>query len=604
MKFIICFFLLFSKHLYSQTEILVNAPKIMADQTVTVLNSDEIKKLNPQQINDVLKSVGGVDVAREGVGGQASVFLRGGESGHTLVLIDGIEANDPSDPTKRFNFSLIEITDVEKIEIIQGGRSVAYGSDAISGVINIITKKKIRGEGKKLTVHQELGSYLTSKTHIKFAQKLKQPISYQLSANHFQNDGISLAKNNATENDSFKRNSLNGQIQYDYNVHRVQAAYDLSYVKQDLDDGANLDDPNSIMKTTFSRQNIQYQGSFLDNLVIPQVTISRNDYVRDFSDPGNTSAEASSSSYTKGDATKLDWQLTSFEFLNNKLMAGGEVEKELVYIDASDNSFLTTKRNNTHALFILDEFKFDQWKANMGMRHDESTFVTGATTYRFGVNYLFNKYLEANSSYGTGFKSPTIYQYYAPIYGNNLLKPEKSESLDVGISSKYEDKLTTSLSYFQTSYNDLIQFNSIRNKYENLGLANVSGIEYSLKNFWSKDFSTQFNYTYLKTLDRIVQKELPARAKEKASLNLLYQLDEKTEIGSEFLMMGRRKNSSSSDLYNAGYTLLNIKGSYVIEKNLMALARIENLFDKNYVEYFGYNTYGLSLFAGIKWELD
>lgn len=599
------FLLSFLSLAFAQNEILVTAPRITKEHSVKIISEKDLSRMQNATVADVLKKEAGIDIAREGLGGQGSVFIRGGESGHTLVLVDGIEANDPSDPSRRFNITLINLKDVERIEIIKGARSVAYGSDAIAGVINIITKKNLEPGEKSFLLNQEVGSFRTSRTELKAGHRPFESTQFLVKGFHEETKGYSVAKYPNGDNDQFNRDGMGASVKTEKSGQSLEARYDFSKIRQDLDAGAALDDPNSKMKTTTHRSAAIYQGVIGEDTFFPSLKFSRTQYRRDFNDPVDSLNTLGSSSITSGESRKLDFDLATCEILNNKLNFGGEVDREFMKIDSPElASVMQKQKMQGDALFFSDEFLLDEFKINGGIRHDRSNLVRSATTYRAAISYDFTKSLQLSSSYGTGFKSPTMYQFFAPVYGNSALKPEESVSIDGGISYHHK-QFSLSSAYFQNDFNNLIVYNTAktRENYENLNLANIHGLENSFKVKTSDTSELTGSYTWMRTKDRKTGKELPARAKEKASLGFSYFMEKYTQT-IELLLMGRRRNSSSNDVTNAGYALINTNISYKLRTTMDLNFRIDNLLDKEYVEFVGYNTLKRSYTLGFKWLFD
>lgn len=590
---------------FAQSEILVTAPRIAQDHSVKVISEKELIRMQNATVVDVLKKEAGIDVAREGLGGQGSVFIRGGESGHTLVLVDGIEANDPSDPTRRFNLTLLNVKDVERIEIIKGARSVYYGSDAIAGVINIITKKNLEPGEKFFSFNQEFASFRTSRTQVKSGHRPMESTQFQLNGYHEETKGYSVAKYPNGDDDGFFRDGVGALVKTEIKGHTVEGRYDYSKLRQDLDAGASTDDINSKMKTGSHRTAFIYKGVIGEETFFPSLKLSQTKYKRDFHDPVDPLNTFGSSSITSGEADKLDLDLATCEFLGNKFNLGGELDQENMKIDSPDPaSIMPTQKMRGDAFFASDEFRLDELKLNAGVRHDRSNLVRSATTYRMGANFDLTKGISLNSNYGTGFKSPSMYQFFAPVYGNSALKPEEARSVDGGVRFKNKT-IDATATYFQNDFENLIIYNAAktRENYENLNLAHIHGLENSFKMKMTDDSELTAAYTWMRTRDRKSGKELPARAKEKASLGFSYFFEKHTP-SIEILMMGRRRNSSSNDLTNAGYTLINTNLSYKLKNTMDLNFRIDNLLDKQYVEFIGFNTLKRSYTLGFRWFFD
>ncbi len=598
---------LFSITTSAQFDIQVTAPRQMEASQVKVIDNKKIQSYGEKNILDVLKTEAGVDVAREGLGGQGSVFIRGGESGHTLVLIDGMEVNDPSDPTRRFNFNLIDLAEVESIEIIKGARSVQYGSDAISGVINIVTKKNMSVGGKIIKARQEVGSFHTSKTTAQVSLRPVQALQYNLKGQYFQTKGYSVAKVAGGDDDSLKRLRVNNDLTFNLANHEVIALGELQKIAQELDAGAGADDPNARMDSINGRFAALYHGVLADDKIEPRLGYSYNKYNREYADPVDPLNTFGSESTTRGSAKKIDYSLDYHATEKLKLVAGGEVQREAMSIDSPDVTLrMGEATNKSHGEFLLGELKLDQWEFYLGGRLDRGNYFDSQENGRGSINYKPFSFLELSSSIGTGFKAPTLYQVYAPTYGNPEVRPETSRTWDIGFKTQATSMMKLESTYFVTEYEDLILFNNAKltRNYENTKEARIRGIENSLGFNLHQWLELDFSYTYMDSKDKMTLTTLPARSRHKAGLTVISAWTQDFRTTATVSMIGKRRNSSSNLDTNPGYAVVTTSTDYNFTKSLNVGARIENLLDKSYVEFNGFNTAKRSYFGFFAYSFE
>jgi vitamin B12 transporter len=593
----------------AQFQINVTAPRMMEASSVRVINQKKLSESGQKNILDILKNEAGLDVTREGLGGQSSVFIRGGESSHALVLIDGLEVNDPSDPTRRFNFNLLEISEIESIEIIKGARSVQYGSDAIAGVINIVTKKQLGLHQKKIKARQEVGSFTSSKSNLSYRSKYNEHFQIGLKGQHYQTKGYSVAKSlGSTDRDSFRRTRMSFDSDLNWMNHEITFLAELQKLTQDLDGGSGVDDPNANLKSLNSRWGVQYQSSWMEEKLIPKLDFTSSRYQRDFSDPkDNQNSFHLGDSTTRGVLSKTDYSIDYILAHKNKISFGGEVQQERMNIEAVDsNQSMGKSLNNSSGEFLLGEHKFEKWEIFWGARTDRGNYYKHQENYRGALNYYLNSYWLLATSYGTGFKAPTLYQYNAPIYGNPDVKPEYSRTYDVSSKLNLNSILEFESSLFFSDYKNLILFNSAKSSrnYENTQKAHIKGLENSLNFSFSPLLKFDLSYTYLEARDVTNQTQLPGRSRNKGAVEWLAQWNDKFKTNLSWSMIGKRKNSSSSNLVNPGYSIVSLNLAYEISKFWMMEGRLENLLNKDYVELAGYNTQKRSIFVSATYSFD
>ena len=609
-----------------EEEIIVTATRLETPSrevasSTTVITAQDIRNGQQRTVVDVLRSVPALDVVRSGGSGQTtSVFIRGAKSEHTLVLIDGVEVNDPITPARSFDFANLSTDDIERIEIIRGPKSTLYGSDAIGGVINIITKK---GKGKpRFFASIEGGSFETYRERIGLSGGNDFANIY-LSISRTDTDGISAAAEDDgnREEDGYENTSLSARFgltpSADFSVN-----FTFRYIdsKADIDNfgGAFGDDPNNILDTKQVFLRAQANLIMLDDLWEQTIGLSvsthdrRNDNDTDPAHP----VDLVRSSF-ESQLTAFDWQHSFYLHENNVVTFGFEAEEEEGQSDFHSESafgpFSSTfgkETARTYGYYAQDQIKFqDRLFTTLGVRVDEHSRFGSEVTYRIAPAYLIEDTgTKLKATYGTGFKAPTLFQLFSD-FGNTDLDPETSEGWDVGIEQQLMDKkATVGATYFHNEFDDLIDFDFVTSTYKNVSQAESKGIEAFASARPTKQVTVGASYTYTDTEDETTGEELLRRAKHKFAMDVNYRFREKGNINCEVVYVGERADVDpstwpASRVELDDYALVNLAGSYNVTDNLEVFARIENLTDEDYEEVKGFGTPGVAGYVGVKLSL-
>lgn len=597
----------------------VETPVEEIASSITVISSKDIERKEKSTVLEVLRAVPGLDVVQSGGPGHLTdIFIRGSKSEHTLVMIDGVEVNDPISPGRSFDFAHLPVDNIERIEIIRGPQSTLYGSDAIGGVIHIITKK---GEGKpKFFLSAEGGSFTTFRESTGVSGGNKW-VNYSLSLSRFDTDGISAAnkKDGNYERDGYYNTSLSARLGFTP-LENLDIDFILRYIdaKAEIDNfgGVGGDDPNNVQESKQFLFKTQVRLSLFDQVWSQKLGLALNDHNRDIK---NKKDSQHPFDYEKGrydgQLLKFDWQHHLQLHKTNALTFGLEYEREegksKYYWESlwgPGQSIFPKKTANIKGYYIQDQIKlWERFFGAIGIRLDDHSRFGTETTYRIAPAYLIKETeTKIKGTFGTGFKAPSLFQLFDPVYGNKDLKPEKSKGWDFGVEQDLlKKRATIGATYFRNDFKDLIDFEGGR--YINIAKAKAEGLELftSVKPF--DDLVLRFNYTYTDTEDKRTGEDLLRRPKNKLGLDLNYHFLKKGNANLGVIYVGKRDDKEwDPSTWTARrvkldqYTLLNLAASYDITKNFQIFGRVDNLFDKDYEEVSGYGTPGLSFFGGIK----
>lgn len=582
--------------------------------SVSIINDDDIQEMGSITVADVLHTVPGINVVRNGgLGGYTSVFIRGAESYHTLVMIDGIEMNDPISATRTFDWANLLTDDIEKIEIVRGAQSTLYGSDAIGGVINIITKK---GKGKPVVgVTFEGGSYYTYKGSAYSAGSFKNG-DYSVSLTRVGSSGFSMAEY-GKEDDGYQNTTFMGKFNINLS-EKIKYFFTWRYLdaNNELDDGAFDDDPN------YNSHTVNFSGKtgVLHNIKDwwkYDLNFSWLETKNNYWDPTDSIEPFDyTKSWYDGMTLKGSWQNTVDIYDFSTLIAGIEYQEEqgesFSIMQSSFGEFISEfpkKAIDTLGIYIQDTIKiFERLIFTLGARYEDHDMFGSNWDYRATVNYALPKWMTIiKGSIGTGFKAPSLFQLYS-IYGNTNLEAEKVESFDIGFEQPlFDNRIIPSVTYFYNDFSNLIDWDDSLWVYRNISKANTSGVETELNWIICEKLNAGIMYTYLHTEDKSTGKQLDRRPMHTSALTLSFYPTEKYTIRMDVSYVGKRKDVNYAvfpyeQITLDGYTKVDISMQYRINANCTFFGRVENLFDKKYQEVYGFNTPRISGYGGLKIE--
>ncbi len=597
--------LLWAEEKVTVGEVVVTASKIeegIGETTsgVTVIKGEEIENMNVAFVPDVLRKVPDLSVVQSGGDGKlASVFLRGGDPKHTLVMIDGVKVNAPS--TGGYDFSGISVEDIERIEIVKGAQSTIYGSEAMAGVINIITKK---GEGRlKLDASLEGGSFGTYHPALTVSGSEKE-LSYRVTTQYFHTDGISAARD-GTEQDKFRSASVSWKFGYKPTKNTELELFGNYYDdRSDLDDfdfvtGRAIDSLSFVQKG--NRHLVSARGKlYLFDKWEQILSLSTLRDSLKFRDSVNIFNEAD----IVNKRQVLDWQHNLYLIDAFTLTAGFEYREEGVENSSPFGGFEDTVANK--AVYINSKVKLlrDNLILNAGVRYDDHETAGNKTTYRVGAAYTVKEAgITFRTSYGTGFRAPSLNDLFFPGFGNPNLKPEDSKSFEAGISkSLFMERLTLSLTYFKQDFENLIQSDPLTFTPVNIAQATIKGIETTATFRFTDSIDLKAGYSNIDARDKNTNLRLIRRPIDKFSFGAGYT-SRAFSVLADYIYVGNRYDSISDAKKGdkmPSYSIVSLSGNYQVTKKFSAFGRVENLLDEDYEEVKGFGTKGFSVYGGVR----
>ncbi len=591
-------------------------PVDQVGSSVTILTAQQIEQEQSRTFPDLLQRVPGLNVVQTGgPGGSTSVFIRGTNSNHVKVLIDGIDVSDPSSVDRTYDFGRLTTADISRVEILRGPQSGLYGSDAIGGVISITTKK---GEGPpKVTATLEGGSFGTFNQTLGLRGSSNQ-FNYSFVISHMRSTDTPvtpralLAPNGRVLNDSNDNwtasTNLGAKLTDNVSLNFV-ARYtlaDLKFTGTDYSTFPAFPDSarsNQLDKQFYTRGEVLWD--VFDGRLKNQFGVAYSMVDRKIKSPANAFGPVDPTSYN-GERIKYNWLGEIALIKGQTLFVGLEAEEEQI----KDTS--GTFKNGNRAGFMQLVSKFnDIFQVASNIRYDDNDRFGGATTYRIAPAItvpLTGTILKA--SYGTGFKAPTLNQLFISyasfgFFANPNLKPEESRGFDAGFEQPLlNDKLRFGATYFQNDIKNLIAANASFTTNINIGRAKTQGVEAFVSWQAMEQLKLRGDYTYTIARNEILDQALLRRPRNKVSLQATWTPVEKlslvaTIIGISSFIDGNR-DFSIPRLKAPGYAIVNLAANYQISQNVTAFGRIDNLFDHKYQDPTGFLRPGMGAYAGIR----
>jgi len=588
-------------------------PEAQVASSITIVTAADIAAMQAQTLPDALQDVPGLNVVQTGgPGEQTSVFMRGTDSNHVKVLVDGIDVGDPSSPNGAFDFGQFLTPDIQRIEVLRGPQSGLYGSDAIGGVINIITKS---GSGPaQFTADVEGGSFDTFNQSGGVSGSTG-PFHYTANIEHFYSGATPvtppdlLAPGEARLDDSYDNVSGSTKLGYD-----VADNFDLGLVArytntQLLFTGDNFNVPpfTGVPDSTHDQTDtlqyytrgfghlVLFDGFFEQTLGAAYSSISSTDF----------SPDGPTTSYYSGDRVKLDWQGNLKFSSDEMLVLGAEFNRDEIRLPVSAGT--TTGSGYAELQSSFGANLFD----TISIRYDDNQQFGSAVTWRVAPAYLIAATgTKLKASIGTGFKAPTLSQMFENFpsfgfFGNPDLRPETSLGYDFGFEQALlDDRVQFGATYFRNNIRNLIDDNATFTSYANVGRAETDGVESYVSYRPVEGLTLRADYTFTEANDEILHQELLRRPKNKVSLDAKWQATRDLSFDASLLYVGpwldATRDSVIPEETAPGYATANIAASYDLTDQFTLYGRVDNLFDEQYQDPVGFLHPSRGFYAGIK----
>ncbi|PWC14611.1 vitamin B12/cobalamin outer membrane transporter [Brenneria roseae subsp. roseae] len=561
-----------------------------------VVTREDIDRWQAKNVLEVMRRLPGVDIAQNGgLGQSASMFIRGSEARHTLILIDGVPVAKPG-ITGDSDFNQIPISLVQRIEFIRGPRSAVYGADAIGGVINIITQTDSDSTNLRAGVgsnhYQEYGGSvrhtIADNTNITLAGAYQDTNGFNVQPNSaYRVDG---------DKDGWRNKSFWAGVEHKFDERFSGFLRGYGYgANSDYDAGySGGGDEQQIYNHTYSTGLRFSQGIYASQLIAGYQKYSVLNYV---STQGRYGADNSQDDMEQ---RNVQWGNT-FTIASGTLSAGidwkrQKLTSEGVSLNSGARETNSYKQDNTGA-YITTQQQYGAVTLEGSARGDDNEQFGNHGTWQVAAGWTFIPDYRVTLSYGTGFQAPTLGQLYGQkrfdITSNENLKPEESKQWEAGLEG-LTGPLNWRLSAYINKIDNLINYEyaSATNtgKYYNVKAATMKGLE------WTGSFDTgilshQMTLGYLDARSDEDDKVLARRAKQQAKYQLdwtLYDVD----FDLSYQYVGKRFDNAQNTRRLPSYSTVDFAASYPVTSQLTVRGRIANLFDKEYETAYGYRTAG------------
>ncbi len=589
-------------------------------QSITVIDAAEIERRQTQTVADVLRTIPGVSIARSGgIGTSTSVFIRGAESDQTVALVDGIKLNDPSSPGGGFNFGNLLIGNIERIEVLRGPSSVLWGSQAIGGVVNMITRQPT--EDLRVNLRGEYGYRDTGQLVGNLSGKAG-PLSASIGAGYFRTDGISAFSEarGGVEKDGYENYGANGNVNLalsDWLSVDARGWYSEGRVNIDgfPPPSFAFGDVNEESRT---REIVGYtgvnaalfDGRFRNRLGYAYTDTRRRSIALD--------GPASETFAGHGRNERIEYQ-GIFDIAEGWQLTGGLERETSRFSSSSFGAVPSIGRARIDSVYAqIMASPIAGLTLTGGVRHDDHNRFGGATTLgASGVYAISQTGTTLRASYAEGFKAPSLFQLQSD-FGNQLLQPERSKGWDAGITQDLvEGRLQASATYFRRDSDDLIIFISCPlprtgicagrpwGTYDNVSKARAEGVEIGLMMQPVDALRLQANYTYTDATNRSpgnanFGRQLVRRPQHSVTALIDYRWGFGLETGVTLTHVGANFDNANNSRKVEGYVLADLRAAYPVTERVEIYGRVENLFDERYETVFRYGSPGRAGYVGVR----
>jgi vitamin B12 transporter len=552
---------------------------------VEVITKDDIQSIQAKSLDEVLRRLPGVQIATTGgYGQQTSVFIRGAESDHTLILINGVRVSSAT--TGSTAVGSIPLNGIERIEYIRGPRTALYGSDAMGGVINIITSFS----GNESEIWVEAGSHNYQKYAASTAHEVGDKSWVKVSVNQEKTDGFSATNSTYPwyspgdeDDDGYDHTDLMLEVGHGF-TDELSLKINANYTNGSLEY-----DQGEKEQVLFSSSAVgAYKTTDLTSELILAISRDQSSYVG-----SDSNYETNSYSFA--------WQ-NSYKISQNLLFLGG-VDWINDDVSESTTEYSETSRSNL-GLYTTGIFTYNKLQTEVSTRLDDNEQYGSHITWQAASGYQLTSIYRVSANIGTAFKAPTFNDLYYPgnkwgDSANPNLTPEESLNFEVALDIK-PVFMDLRLAFYENQISDLIAKSSITNKYENINEARIQGIEIS-GSFNTGDFYHSASIDIMDAINEDTGNELARRAKLSGKWNTSYQLND-WEFNLSYLYSGDSYDDAANTVQLDSYSLFDFATKYYITDNLTVHGKIANLFDAEYETAYGYNTLERSYYLGANYK--
>jgi vitamin B12 transporter len=610
-------------------------------KVVVVINRQDIERAGSRDLAQVITDLGGVYINgfNSDLGKEKNIYLRGAKVDYTLITIDGIPIYDASGIGSNFDIRNLSIDNVERIEILKGSQGTLYGSDAIAGVINIITRKGgiVNGVAKKLSVNgaAHYGSYNTFRLNAGINGTNKN-FDYNISYSHAGSDGFSEAQKPAASTTDFEKDGYSqNNVQANFGIRagskfRVQPFIRYNHNKADLDQDAFTDEKDYTNETknlqTGVRNTVLLGKGQLN--VLYQYNHTTRNYLDDSVKSRNGFYIYNNSDYKANE--HFAEALVVYPFNKVKLTAGADFRAASTdYSAVQVSAFGISKPKQSGdsvnqkqvGIYAALNYAYHNFSIEGGGRFNHHSEYGENFAFNFNPSYFYRNTVKVFANLSSGYKTPSLYQLFS-AYGNKDLKPESSINLEGGLQVFTKDeKANLRATYFYRSVEDVIAFffnsTTFQSRYINQDKQKDHGFEIEANAKPSEKLQLKAIYSYVdgKITTKQAGKDttyfnLLRRPKSTFNFSAGSQVTKAFYVNAQMTVVGDRKDVyfapptyAQKDITLESYVLVNFYAEYGFFHNrFKVFADLRNLLDKKYSDIYGYNTAGLNAYGGIRFH--
>jgi vitamin B12 transporter len=580
-------------------------PRAETGQAISIVDRERLEALQSATIIDALRTLPSVAIAQRGpVGSQTSVFLRGGNSAQTLVLVDGVRINDPSSPNGAFDFGALQTGNFERIEVLRGANSVIWGSQAIGGVVNLTSLAPT--DALSVRAMAEAGQAGTLRTSANISGS-SGALRGSFGGGWHRTSGIS-ALTGGTERDGYNAASANGRLEIAlgadaaidlrgfYNRGRIE--YDSPFGPA----GANA------LPESRNRQFTGYIGAraaVFDGKFVNRIAFARTDINRRGTDPVAFSFNNFDISGTV-DRFTYQGEWTASKAITLVFGAEHEDTRTSTSFEGAAATLADNRVTGGYAQLIVRPVT--GLTLTGGVRHDDYSDYGAKTTLAANAAFTPNDGITLlRASYAEGFRAPTLSEGQPP-FGNPALRPETAKNFDIGLEQRFLDgRAALGVTWFRRTSDDLIAFSFVTFQSENIDRARAQGVEVELTLRPTDRVDVRASWSRVDAINRspgaLLGKRLALRPQDSLTLTADWRTPWDLRLGTTIGLTGDSFDNPGNTIRLDGFALVALRASLPLTNGIEAFARVENLFDVQYTTVARFSTYGRGAFAGLRWKL-
>ncbi len=602
--------------------------------SVAVLDKEAIDRAQDIGVTELLLRTPGISISRNGgYGTSTSLRIRGAESEHTVTVIDGVKLNDPSSTGGGFNFANLLTGDIDRIEVLRGPQSILWGSQAIGGVINIVTaspEKELEG-----SFDLEAGSRQTVSARAAVGGRTG-PLSWRLGGQRFSTDGISSHARafGGVERDGYRNTNLSGRagLALADNVSaEVRGYYSSGRVEFD---GFNTDSNDYGQNKEFvGYAGLNFDlvgGRFRNRVAYAYTDTNRDNFNPDRARPRSFEADGKNKRWEYQGSFDVSDRITAIFGIENE-RSNFRSRSPSASLATPLPDFVRGKAEITSAYGQLSVEPVDGLTLNGGVRYDDHSRYGGQTLFAAGGVWRLPTGTVLRASYGEGFKAPGLYQLFSE-YGNVGLDPEEAHGWEAGVEQHlFGDKLVVGATWFDRTTKNQIIYNPCSppsddpdappadpmcfvpgsnpptprfGYYLNVARSEAHGVEAAAA-LTLGGLTLDGNYSWIVAEDRSEDSDnsgnwLPRRPRHSANASASYAFGFGLELGAALRWSGKSYDNASNAQRLDDYTLVDLRAEYALSDEVKLFARAENIFDEEYMTAYRYGSLGRSIYAGIR----